>query len=61
MYKKAYEYIDSNGSFRMENPERSSYLYFPIAGDSGMKSCITPQLGGDSKLDQNNAPGSAGV
>lgn len=53
MHKKAYEYIDSNGSFRMENPERSSYLYFPIAGDSGMKSCITPQLGGDSKLDQN--------
>lgn len=53
MGKKAYTYIDQNGSFRMEHPERSSYLYFPIAGDSGMKSCVTPLLGGDSKLDQN--------
>lgn len=53
MPKKAYEYIDSNGSFRMEHPEKSSYLYFPLAGDSGLKSCVTPLLGGDSKLDQN--------
>lgn len=53
MHKKAYEYIDSNGSFRMENPVSSSYLYFPLAGDSGLKSSITPLLGGDSKLDQN--------
>lgn len=53
MTKKAYEYIDSNGSFRMEHPEQSSYLYFPLAGDSGLKSCVTPTLGGDSKLDQN--------
>jgi len=53
MDKKAYEYIDSFGSFRMEHPERSSYLYFPLAGESGLKSCVTPLLGGDSKLDQN--------
>lgn len=37
----------------MENPEQSSYLYFPLAGKSGIKSCITPLMGGDSKLDQN--------
>lgn len=53
MRQKAYTYTDRNGSFRMEHPERSSYLYFPIAGDSGLKSCVTPLLGGDSKLDQN--------
>lgn len=53
MHQKAYTYIDQNGSFRMAHPERSSYLYFPLAGDSGLKSAITPTLGGDSKLDQN--------
>lgn len=53
MHKRGYEYIDSNGSFRMVHPENSSYLYFPLAGDSGLKSCVTPLLGGDSKLDQN--------
>ena len=49
----AYFFIDDWGSFRMENPQRSSYLYFPLAGESGLKSCVTPLLGGDSKLDQN--------
>ena len=53
MPRKAYTYIDRSGSFRMEHPEKSSYLYFPIAGDSGLKSCVTPLLGGDAKLDQN--------
>lgn len=51
--KKKYEYIDQLGSFRMEQPEKTSYLYFPIAGESGLKSCVTPTLGGDSKIDQN--------
>ena len=53
MSNKAYEFIDKYGSFRMKRPERNSYLYFPLAGDSGLKSCVTPLLGGDSKLDQN--------
>ena len=53
MPQKAYQFTDLNGSFRMEHPEKNSYLYFPIAGDSGMKSCVTPLLGGDSKVDQN--------
>lgn len=37
----------------MKAPEKTSYLYFPLAGDTGLKSCVTPLLGGDSKLDQN--------
>lgn len=28
-------------------------LYFPLANEAGMKSSITPSLGGDAKLDQN--------
>lgn len=50
---KGYSYTDEYGSFHMENPECSSYLYFPLAGESGLKSSITPLLGGDSKTDQN--------
>lgn len=53
MTNKGYEFIDKNGTFRMRFPEHTSYLYFPLAGDSGLKSCVTPLLGGDSKLDQN--------
>ena len=50
---KGYSYIDKYGSFQMGKPECSSYLYFPLAGESGLKSSITPLLGGDSKIDQN--------
>lgn len=50
---KAYTYTDKFGSFHMEKPERNSYLYFPLAGECGLKSSITPLLGGDSKVDQN--------
>lgn len=48
-----YSYTDRFGSFHMQKPESSSYLYFPLAGESGLKSSVTPLLGGDSKIDQN--------
>jgi cellobiose phosphorylase len=48
-----YEYIDKRGTFRLKNPELSSYLYFPIANESGVMSSVTPTLGGDSKMGQN--------
>lgn len=50
---KNYRFLDENGTFCLENPENYSYLYFPIAGEKGLKSAITPNLGGDAKLDQN--------
>lgn len=50
---KGYEYIDQYGSFRMEDPQKYSYLFFPIANDAGMKSSLTPVLGGDAKTGQN--------
>ncbi len=31
-----------------------SGLYLPMAGEKGLKSSITPNLGGDSKTDQNH-------
>lgn len=48
-----YQFIDQNGTFQIEQPETYSYLYFPLAGEQGLKSAITPNLGGDSKIDQN--------
>lgn len=48
-----YKYTDAEGSFRIEDPELTSYLYFPVAGESGVMSSITPLLGGDSKTGQN--------
>ncbi|MDO4621970.1 MAG: cellobiose phosphorylase, partial [Eubacteriales bacterium] len=47
-------FIDDNGTFVIRNPENYSGLYFPLAGEQGIKASITPNLGGDSKLDQNH-------
>ena len=46
-------FIDENGTFRLDDPELVSYLYFPLAGEEGAMSSITPELGGDSKTGQN--------
>lgn len=48
-----YEFLDENGTFRLKGPENVSYLYFPIAGEQGIKGSVTPTLGGDSKRNQN--------
>lgn len=47
------KFIDKQGSFQIENPQLTSYLYFPIANDAGMKGAVTPLLGGDAKTSQN--------
>ncbi len=51
---KKYKFTDKKGSFELDNPEDISYLYFPIAGESGLKSSVTPVLSGDSKTDNNH-------
>ncbi|MDE6023879.1 MAG: cellobiose phosphorylase [Lachnospiraceae bacterium] len=48
------DFLNSEGVFRIRKPENYSYLYFPIAGEEGIKSSVTPNLGGDSKLNQNS-------
>lgn len=48
----ALTFIDEHGSFTMKNPENTSYLYFPLASEAGLKSAVTPNLGGDAKIDQ---------
>lgn len=51
---KQITFTDRNGSFSIKNPENVSALYFPLASEAGLKSAITPNLGGDSKLDQES-------
>lgn len=51
--KKKCEFLDSYGTFCLEKPEETSYLYFPVANEAGIMSSVTPLLGGDSKTSQN--------
>ena len=44
--------MDEHGSFLIRQPENTSYLYFPLASECGLKSAVTPSLGGDAKIDQ---------
>ena len=50
----AITFIDNDGTFTIKNPENYTGLYFPLAGEKKIKSSITPNLSGDSKLDQNH-------
>lgn len=50
---KNWNFIDAEGSFEIEAPQKNSYLYFPLANESGMMSSITPTLNGDIKTGQN--------
>lgn len=45
-------FTGEDGTFTIKNPENYSGLYFPIAGEKGLKSAVTPNMGGDSKIDQ---------
>ncbi len=45
-------FLDADGTFSLQRPENYSALYLPLAGEAGLKSAVTPNLGGDAKLDQ---------
>ena len=46
-------FLNEDGDFTMNQPENYSYLYFPVAGEGGIKSSLTPNFGGDIKINQN--------
>lgn len=50
---KTVRFLDNEGTFSIARPENYSYLYFPIAGECGIKSSLSPNLGGDIKNNQN--------
>lgn len=49
---KNIEFIGNDGTFKIKKPENYSGLYFPIAGERGLKGAIGPNLSGDSKINQ---------
>ena len=49
-----YRYLDDNGSFQVKEPCGEGPLYFPLVNEQGLMSSITPDLGGDIKLDQHS-------
>ncbi|MDU4696102.1 MAG: cellobiose phosphorylase [Paenibacillus sp.] len=42
------------GIFRLEQPELSSYLYFPLVNEAGMMSSVSPNLHGQSTTGHNS-------
>ena len=46
------QFLDDSGAFRLNDPETVGGLYFPLASEIGLKSAISPNLGGDCKVDQ---------
>ena len=46
-------FLDEQGTFSLAQPENYSNLYFPVANELGLKGALTPNFGGDCKLDQN--------
>src|SRR5690554_967454 len=42
------------GEFVLENPHKTSYLYFPLANEAGLMASISPFLHGDIKTGQNS-------
>ena len=50
---QGWNFTSENGEFMMQDPDKTSYLYFPLANEAGMLSAITPSGNGDIKTDQN--------
>lgn len=49
-----YRFIDAQGTFRVDNPQRYN-LYFPLTDSRGtLLSCISPNLSGDIKKDNEH-------
>ncbi|MCP4142225.1 MAG: cellobiose phosphorylase [Chloroflexi bacterium] len=53
MQPENWQFIDKNGTFRLQNPHLSNYLYFPLVNEAGMMSVITPTLHGSIQTGQN--------
>ncbi|PKQ27094.1 MAG: cellobiose phosphorylase [Actinobacteria bacterium HGW-Actinobacteria-4] len=47
-------FTSTDGTFTLDNPHRTSYLYFPLVNEAGMVSAVTPTLHGDAKSGQHS-------
>lgn len=53
MTYESWKFLGENGEFRLEQPEKSSFLYFPLVNEAGMMSAITPNLHGEMTSSHN--------
>ena len=53
MCKANWQFIDDNGTFVLPDPDRHSYLYFPLVNEEGLVAAVTPTLHGDVKAGQH--------
>ena len=49
-----WHFVDERGTFTLDAPHQTSYLYFPLVNEAGMISVVTPTLHGDAKTGQNS-------
>jgi len=54
MPNELWRFIDDSAAFLARNPDKVSRLYFPLAGESGIMSSISPNLHGDIKTGQHS-------
>jgi hypothetical protein len=52
MREPNWQFIDDQGTFALFDPQRFSYLYFPLMNEMGLVAAITPTLHGDIKAGQ---------
>jgi len=50
---KGFSWLNKEGDFSLDNPQNTSYLYFPVANEAGLMGAVTPTLNGDLKSSQN--------
>lgn len=50
---KKIQFVNNDGTFTIDRPENYTGLYFPLAGEKGLKSALASNYGGDMKLNQN--------
>ena len=50
---RGWRFVDDKGTFTMEQPDGSSYLYFPLVNEANMMSTITPTANGHATSGQH--------
>lgn len=53
MSRSGWSFTGNNGDFRLEQPDRSSFLYFPLVNEGGMMSSVSPKLHGQATSGHN--------
>lgn len=50
---QSFEFTGKDGEFKLQQPDHSSFLYFPLVNEGGMMSTVTPKLHGQATTGHN--------